>query len=123
MSEPLVSAKGCGNKLLAMLPAKEYESIHPYLELVEMPARCIVGKRAHSAEFVYFPVTAVFSILATMQRGMAVEVGTIGNEGFVGIAVLLDEDLPIETTICQVGGKACECAPGISKKQSLPMKV
>jgi CRP-like cAMP-binding protein len=48
----------------------------------------------------------VVSVLALMEDGSMVEVGTIGNEGFYGIDVLVGGERAIETTLCQIAGKA-----------------
>jgi CRP-like cAMP-binding protein len=100
------STHECQNRLLAMLPVEEYQSLQPCLELIDSPAKHTVGKRDQPIEFIYFPCTSVFSVLAVMQDGGAVEVGTIGNEGFVGIDALIGGNHALETTVCQVSGKS-----------------
>ncbi|MDP9475804.1 MAG: Crp/Fnr family transcriptional regulator [Actinomycetota bacterium] len=55
---------------------------------------------------VWFPVDSVCSVVATMEDGQVVEVGTIGNEGMVGLPVFLGrESVPLDT-FCQVPGEA-----------------
>ncbi len=55
---------------------------------------------------VYFPETAVCSIIARMADGAGVEVGTIGNEGLVGLAALLDTAASANQTLAQIPGTA-----------------
>jgi hypothetical protein len=55
-------------------------------------------------------------MLALMLDGQAVEVGTIGNEGFYGIDVLVESDLATETSICQIKGKALRMSTTDFKK-------
>jgi CRP-like cAMP-binding protein len=53
---------------------------------------------------IYFVREGVCSIIATEQEGGSVEVGTIGNEGFVGIPVLLGADTMTSTMFMQIEG-------------------
>jgi len=57
-------------------------------------------------QHVYFPETAVASVISRMDDGSAVEVGTIGNEGMTGIAVLLGATASVYETIVQIPGAA-----------------
>ena len=100
------SSQPCDNRLLALLSAQDYHALAPHLELVTLDIKEIVGERGQPIRYIYFPCTAVLSVLALMLDGQAVEVGTIGNEGFSGIDVLVDSDLATETFICQIKGKA-----------------
>ena len=94
------------NRLLASLDRAEYESLAPHLQLVHLQRKDVVGERAQAAEYVYFPAGCVLSVLAFMQTGVAVEVGTIGREGLFGIELLVGGKQWTETTLCQVEGDA-----------------
>lgn len=96
----------CDNRLLALLSAQDYHALAPHLELVTLDIRETISERGQPIRYIYFPCTAVLSVLAIMVDGQAVEVGTIGNEGFYGIDVLVESDLATETCICQIKGKA-----------------
>lgn len=100
------SSQPCDNRLLALLSAQDYHTLAPHLELVTLNIREIVGERGQPIRYIYFPCTAVLSVLNLMLDGQAVEVGTIGNEGFSGIDVLVESDLATETFICQIKGEA-----------------
>ena len=76
---------------------------------------------------VYFPDTAVVSVVARMADGAEVEVGTIGNEGMVGIPVLLGAEASVDRTFAQSRGirvldrrgleaATCECY-GVVRRQ------
>jgi CRP-like cAMP-binding protein len=69
-----------------------------------MDFKQVLFERGIPIEHVYFPVTSVFSILSFMYNGTAVEVATVGNEGFAGIDVLVGGAVATDTTICQVAG-------------------
>lgn len=97
---------GRSNRLLAMLPPTEYQQLLPRLEFVDTTFKQVLFERNKPIDYVYFPCNSVFSILSFTQNGAAVEVGTIGNEGFTGIDVLVGGKLATDTMICQVAGSS-----------------
>ncbi|NLP61697.1 Crp/Fnr family transcriptional regulator [Paraburkholderia sacchari] len=77
-----------GNHLLGALPSHEWHALAPHLELVHLRTEqllCDSGQRIHH---VYFPTTAIISILSTMQDGSSMEIAAIGREGMTGVPVL-----------------------------------
>jgi len=99
------SPKECGNYLLARLPDGEYQTLRPHLEFIDSPLKSSFYQRDQLIEFVYFPLSGEHSVLAIMENGSAVEVGTVGNEGFSTIEVLTGSELALETVICQIPGQ------------------
>jgi len=89
MSTFSLSSRDCGNYLLSLLPDDELAALAPHLELVELEFEQIIAERGQPLLHVYFPCNTVLSVLGKMKDGRIVEVGTIGNEGFYGIDVLL----------------------------------
>jgi CRP-like cAMP-binding protein len=102
---------GC-NFLLNTLDDREYRLLAPHLELVHMQAKESAAQRGTSPTHVYFPCTGVFSVLSVMADGSAVEVGTIGREGFVGAEILIGSTRWTETVVCQVEGDALRMGIG-----------
>jgi CRP-like cAMP-binding protein len=78
-----------GNRILDALPPKEYERLLPALSPVSLELKRLLLEPGTAIDTVYFPVSAVVSLLTTMDDGSAVEVATIGNEGIVGVPVFL----------------------------------
>ena len=77
-----------GNHLLGALPSSEWQALAPHLELVQLRTEqllCDCGQRIHH---VYFPTTAVISMLSTMEDGSSVEIAAVGREGMTGVPVL-----------------------------------
>lgn len=101
-----LSARERGNLLLNTLSDDDYQQLAPCLHTVALQFKDVVGQRGAAPAYIYFPTTAVLSVLASMSDGAAVEVGTVGREGFVGIETLAGGDRTTETTICQVEGNA-----------------
>jgi len=81
------------------------EALAPHLELEDLAAGQILYQPGVPIEFVYFPETAVASMIRRMADGAGVEVGTIGREGVVGGAVALGATVMPTECLLQVGGK------------------
>jgi len=100
------SPDACANKLLARLPASEYRSLYPHLEWVPCPLKSTFYQRDQPLDHVYFPLSGEHSVLAIMQNGTAVEVGTVGNEGLSPVDILTGSEQSLETVTCQIAGDA-----------------
>src|SRR3954468_13397940 len=92
------------NQLLSGLDDADYAALAPDLEPIHLQQKQVIGERGAPASHVYFPCGCVLSVLTYMQGGAAVEVGTIGREGFFGLELLLGARHWTETTLCQVEG-------------------
>ncbi|WP_194715092.1 Crp/Fnr family transcriptional regulator [Noviherbaspirillum soli] len=104
MSTAADQTLGCDNQLLAKLPDEEYQALLPLFDLVETPLKEVLYRQGEPISHVYFPCTSVHSCVVYMEDGAGVEVGTMGNEGFTGVEVLLDATLATETSVCQIAG-------------------
>ncbi|MEH1981591.1 MAG: Crp/Fnr family transcriptional regulator [Nostoc sp.] len=92
------------NKLLAALPANDYERLVPHLKLVPLALHQVIYEAAEPITHIYFPEQGMVSIVNTMEDGSTVEVGIVGNEGMVGIPVILGDSITITTGFVQVSG-------------------
>ncbi len=92
------------NSLLRTLPATEYDRLRPRLEVVESTPRDQVYAPGKPVDQVYFPLGAVFSMVALVAGEVAVEVGTIGTEGMVGLPVFLGAVTSPNAAFCQIAG-------------------
>jgi len=77
------------NQLLAALPAVEWRRWLPQLESVEMPLGQVLYEPGGRVAHVYFPTTAIVSLLHVMEDGAAAEIAVVGNEGVVGISLFM----------------------------------
>jgi CRP-like cAMP-binding protein len=94
------------NRLLASLPKEEYEQLQPYLELVFLDFKQELYRPNEAIDFVYFPLEGVYSLLTLSSEGDLIEVGTVGNEGMVGLPVFLGVGQVPGLSMAQVPGKA-----------------
>ena len=94
------------NMLLAALPGGEYTRLIPRLERVSISMGRVVRRPGEPIRYVYFPETAVFSIVSTMKNGSSVEVSTVGREGMLGVRTLFGAVATPDQTVVQVTGTA-----------------
>ncbi len=103
----------CGplrNALLASLPAQDYEPWLPLLKLVEMPLGRVLHESGAQMTPVYFPITAVVSILVMTENGSSTEIAVIGHDGMVGIASFMGGCTTFSQAVVQSAGTAYRLA-------------
>lgn len=93
------------NRILAALPREEYERLLTKLEKVFMEFHQILFEPDQRIEYVYFPNTAMVSLLNVMENGETAEVGVVGYEGVVGLPVFLDADSVSSMAMTQIEGE------------------
>jgi CRP-like cAMP-binding protein len=77
------------NHILRNLPSSDYERISPHLELVQLNNGEVLHDADETIESVYFPNSAIVSLIAEDASGQSVEVGLVGFEGVVGVSTAL----------------------------------
>jgi CRP-like cAMP-binding protein len=95
-----------GNRLLSRLPEEEYERLLPHLEHVFLTLGEVIYESGGQQNFIYFPTTAIISLLYMMQNGSSAEMGVAGNEGLVGIALFMGGDTVPNRAVVQSAGDA-----------------
>lgn len=94
------------NQLLAALPAEDLNRWQSRLEMVELSLNQVLYSADRSPEYVYFPTTAVASLMTMTREGASAEVAVAGNDGVVGIAFLLGADSAATDAVVQSAGRA-----------------
>jgi CRP-like cAMP-binding protein len=92
------------NRLLAALPAAEYDRIARHLRLQSTAVGHILHEDGRRIDHVYFPNGGVFSITTRMRDEALVEMATVGREGMLGIGVFLGDRTATGRTFQQVAG-------------------
>lgn len=94
------------NRLLALLPPDEMESLRRHCEVVSLRLGFCAITPDEPIRDVYFPLNSLLSMVTTMQDGATVESGSIGREGMSGVPVLLGAAQTTMPTFVQVAGDA-----------------
>lgn len=97
---------GNDNHILRALRDEEYARLLPHLQLVPLTLGETLHMPEQIIEYVYFPTTGLVSLLATLEGGETVETGVVGNEGMVGIPVVLGVDTSTSLSLVQGEGEA-----------------
>lgn len=92
------------NRLLAALPASEYQRLIPHVEFVSLSLKQIIYEPGEPITHIYFPHQAIVSLVSTMSDGSTVEVGLVGSAGMVGIPVFLGGNTTTTDAFVQVPG-------------------
>lgn len=92
------------NRLLASLPRPDLERLYPDLELVRMPLGKVIHESGDRLHYVYFPSTAIISLLYATEDGGSAEVAVVGNDGMLGIALFMGgEAMPNRAVVLGAG--------------------
>lgn len=94
------------NHLLAALTAQERERLIPHLELVPMPLGDVLYESGNELRYVYFPTTAIVSLLYVMLDGASAEIAVVGNEGIIGVALFMGGETMPNRAVVQSAGHA-----------------
>lgn len=92
------------NHLLAAVPADAYELLHEFLEPYPLRMRETLQEAGDSADYVYFPISGIISVLTVLENGMMIEFATVGCEGTTGVPVFLGTGDSNMALISQVPG-------------------
>jgi CRP-like cAMP-binding protein len=92
------------NLLLAALPDEDYRRWSEALEAVDLPLGLVLYETGDAPTHVYFPTTALASLLYVMEDGASAEIAVVGNEGVVGIALFMGGQSTSSRAVVQSAG-------------------
>lgn len=92
------------NHLLAALPKVEFERLSLHLELVPMPLGEALYEPGGRLSPVYFPTTAIISLLYVLENGASAEIAVVGNEGILGISLFMGGETTPSRAVVQSAG-------------------
>ena len=104
-------------RLLGLLTLRDCQRLRPHLQRIPLEYRQSLYHADQPIGFVYFIETGVCSLVNTMANGEAAEVGTIGNEGLVGLPLLLGDDSAPTSAYVQVPGAGLRMKASPFKKE------
>jgi CRP-like cAMP-binding protein len=93
------------NHLLDALPEAEWQCWRPLLEWVDLPLGQVMYESGRALSHVYFPTTAIVSLLYVMKDGASAEIAVVGHEGVVGIALFMGGETTPSRAVVQSAGQ------------------
>lgn len=92
------------NQLLAALPLAHYRRISPYLDFLSFDAGQVLCLSGELMNMAYFPLTCMISLVSIMEDGSTTEISLVGNEGMVGLPIVLGGGLSLSQAVVQIKG-------------------
>ena len=111
--------KAKSNCLLSRLPAKELARIESFLEPADLPLGIVLYETGEKLSHIYFPTTAIVSLVYETQSGETAEIGIAGNQGMIGVATFLGGETTVGRAIVQSGGYGLKMSCDAAKKEFL----
>jgi CRP-like cAMP-binding protein len=105
------------NHLLAAVSDEELARLLPNLELVTLPLGKVLYESGEKMDYVYFPTTAIISLLYIMENGSTAEIGVIGKDGLVGIAIFMGGDTTPNRAVVQSAGMTLKIKAAMMKDE------
>src|SRR6476661_7044897 len=93
------------NRLLAKFTKSELEALRPHMETVTFDHGFALIKPREAIRHVYFPVTALASLVTVLEDGFTVESGAVGRDGMVGVPFMLEAMMTPMETLIQIPGE------------------
>jgi CRP-like cAMP-binding protein len=98
--------EAAGNRLLGRLPPEELGRLLPHLGCVALKLGEVIYESGGRQSYIYFPTTAIISLLYLMENGSSAEMGVAGKEGLVGAALFMGGDTVPNRAVVQSAGGA-----------------
>ena len=108
------------NHLLAALPLAERQRWAPHLEAVTLHAGQVLYQPGSAPAFVYFPTSAVISLMSITLAGASAELAVVGREGMAGIAVLMGGGTMFSRAVVQSAGQAWRLRTQVLRGELMP---
>ena len=94
------------NWLFKSLPPAEWERLLPFIQPFDMPLGLVLSESGDKMNYVYFPTTAIVSLLYGLENGSSAEIAVVGNEGCVGVAIFMGGQSTLSSSVVQSAGKS-----------------
>ena len=105
------------NRLLAYLPKDRYEALLPFLESLNMRLGDSLYESGGAQGYVYFPTTAIVSLLYVLADGHSAEIAVTGKEGLVGIALFMGGETTPSRAVVQSAGLGYRLRASVLKRE------
>lgn len=106
-----------GNHLLAALPAVDFARLADQLELVLLRLGDMLYEPDTQLHYAYFPTSAIISIHYVMASGASAETASVGNDGVLGISLVLGGQTTSSSAVVNTGGYAYRLPSALLKQE------
>ena len=106
MAPTPLSEEARQNHLLAGVSDEELARLLPNLQPLDLPLGQVIYESGERMDYVFFPTTAIISLLYIMENGSSAEIGVVGKDGLVGIAIFMGGDTTSNRAVVQSAGRA-----------------
>ena len=105
------------NHLLAAIPAAEWKRLSPHLQPVDLSLAQVLYESGATMTHMYFPTTAIISLLYVMENGSSAEIAVAGNEGLVGVSLFMGGESTPSRAVVQSAGHGFKIEAQIMKDE------
>ncbi len=96
------------NRLLAALPDPARSALMDRAERIALAQKAVLLERGAPVSYLYFPLSGLLSMVVRVTDTAAVEIATVGNEGFVGAPAFLGTERSSTEVVVQIPGEALD---------------
>src|SRR5438105_12763925 len=97
------------NLLLSLLLPSDLKYLEPHLKPARFDQHHVLFEADEQIRHVYFPTSAVVSLVVTLSTGEMIEAAMVGRDGVVGASAALDGKMALSRGIIQLGGEIIVC--------------
>ncbi len=94
------------NHLLGALSPEVQSRLFPFMELVPLPLRAVMYESGRAMRHVYFPTDSIVSLQYVMENGESTAILVVGNEGLLGVSLLMGGESTPSRSLVQSAGYA-----------------
>ncbi|WP_241973861.1 Crp/Fnr family transcriptional regulator [Aliidiomarina iranensis] len=88
------------NHLIELLPAQERRLLLRHCEVVQLQFADVLCERDQKYRYLYFPMSGFISLVTELSEHKPLEIGVIGNEGMLGVTMVLNlPNAPIQAVV------------------------
>jgi CRP-like cAMP-binding protein len=113
----ILSSQAIKNHLLAALPQEESQRWLPLMEPVDLSLGEVLYESGIALSHVYFPTTAIISLLYVMENGASAEIAVVGNDGIVGISLFMGGESTSSRAVVQSAGQGFRLKARLMKQE------
>lgn len=101
------------NRLLAALPAADFERLRPHLKTIELVHEAVLVGAGERLTRVFFPHSGVISLVVSLAGGGMVEVAMVGRDSVFGGSAALIGNISLTDAIVRLPGSASTLEVGV----------